>query len=138
MSSKALAQHASLSLKLASSATARCRFTHVFPQWKQRGFLVVAYDQRGFGKTALDTSGKRSKHSVYGKFSGAEQLADIDFFLRNAKGRAPEGTPLFLYGHSMVRAFIRLLRLVLTVHRAAARSSRSRRIPSPLRRDAKS
>ncbi|KZV85843.1 alpha/beta-hydrolase [Exidia glandulosa HHB12029] len=76
------------------------RFTHVFPQFQKRGILVFAYDQRGFGKTALDTTGKKSKHSAYGKFSGHEQLADLEFFLRHAKTLAPN-VPLFLLGHSM-------------------------------------
>ncbi|EIW80282.1 hypothetical protein CONPUDRAFT_165852 [Coniophora puteana RWD-64-598 SS2] len=29
------------------------RYEHVFPVWAARGIAVFAYDQRGFGRTAL-------------------------------------------------------------------------------------
>lgn len=76
------------------------RFEHVFSVWAERGFAVLAYDQRGFGKTALDAD-KKSKGSAYGKFSGAEQIDDIEHFVNEAVKRVPAGTPVFLFGHSM-------------------------------------
>jgi len=79
-------------------------FEHVFSAWHARGFAVFAYDQRGFGRTALDNEHK-SRLSAYGKFSGPEQLDDIEFFIKHAREKVPKGTPFFLYGHSMVSGF---------------------------------
>lgn len=54
-----------------------------------------------YGRTALDAE-NRSPSSTYGKSSRPEQLADIEFFLNEAKKRF-DTDRLFLYGHSMVR-----------------------------------
>lgn len=64
---------------------------------------MLAYDQRGFGKTGLDKN--RSKTSSYGKTSTADQVADAEFFIKHARARVGvEGIKTFLVGHSMVRS----------------------------------
>lgn len=76
------------------------RYEHVFPAWSVRGIAVFAYDQRGFGRTALDEK-NRSKNSAYGKTSWREQLEDIEWAINHVKQEFG-GAPIFLYGHSMV------------------------------------
>lgn len=75
------------------------RYEHVFPAWSVRGIAVFAYDQRGFGRTALDEK-NRSKNSAYGKTSWREQLEDIEWAINHVKQEFG-GAPIFLYGHSM-------------------------------------
>ncbi|KAJ6491752.1 lysophospholipase [Mycena vitilis] len=75
------------------------RYTWAHPQFAQRGINVFTFDQRGFGKTALDTENK-SKSSSYGKTSGEDQMDDIKWALKHAVESFP-GLPLFLMGHSM-------------------------------------
>jgi acylglycerol lipase len=95
------------------------RYAHVFPRWAAAGVAVLAYDQRGFGRTALDRE-NRSPKSVYGKTSSAEQQTDLQWMLDEARRRWPV-TPLFLMGHSMVRLDPSLLnKRILTLHRAVA------------------
>ncbi|KAH9935223.1 lysophospholipase [Epithele typhae] len=65
-----------------------------------RGIAVVAFDQRGFGLTAMGDSAHVSKASKYGKTSWRNQFADIDWWLRHVRDRFP-GVPVFLMGHSM-------------------------------------
>ncbi|EGO26422.1 hypothetical protein SERLADRAFT_447627 [Serpula lacrymans var. lacrymans S7.9] len=79
------------------------RYDHVFSAFAARGITVFAYDQRGFGRTALDEGG-RSKGSAYAKTSWREQLEDVEWAVgRVRRGEVPgcEGVPVFLYGHSM-------------------------------------
>lgn len=76
------------------------RYEHVFPTWSSRGIAVFAYDQRGFGRTALDEQNK-SEDSTYAKTSWKEQLEDIEWAVQHAKQEFA-GAPVFLYGHSMV------------------------------------
>jgi len=76
------------------------RYTHFHPFLSARGIAVFTYDQRGFGLTAQDTKGNKSKNSSYGKTSWKEQMGDIDWALQHAKKNF-EGVPLFLMGHSM-------------------------------------
>ncbi|KAF7351004.1 Hydrolase-4 domain-containing protein [Mycena sanguinolenta] len=75
------------------------RYTEAHPQFAARGINVFTFDQRGFGKTALDTKNK-SKSSVYGKTSGEQQLDDVQWAIDHAKKEFP-GLPVFLSGHSM-------------------------------------
>ncbi|KIJ65994.1 hypothetical protein HYDPIDRAFT_110115 [Hydnomerulius pinastri MD-312] len=75
------------------------RYEHVFPTWSSRGIAVFAFDQRGFGRTALDEKGK-SKDSAYAKTSWKEQLEDIEWAVQHVKEEF-NGVPVFLYGHSM-------------------------------------
>ncbi|KIJ05724.1 hypothetical protein PAXINDRAFT_103657, partial [Paxillus involutus ATCC 200175] len=80
------------------------RYEHVFPTWASRGITVFAYDQRGFGRTALDSK-NRSKDSAYAKTSWKEQLEDIEWAIHHAKQEF-SGVPVFLYGHSMGGALV--------------------------------
>ncbi|KAJ6497536.1 lysophospholipase [Mycena sanguinolenta] len=75
------------------------RYTEAHPQFSARGINVFTFDQRGFGKTALDTKNK-SKTSAYGKTSGEDQMVDIQWAIDHAKKEFP-GLPVFLSGHSM-------------------------------------
>jgi len=67
--------------------------------WASRGFTVFCYDQRGFGRTALDTKHK-SKTSSYGKTCLNDQMNDVEWWVQYLKSEYP-GVPLFLMGHSM-------------------------------------
>jgi acylglycerol lipase len=76
------------------------RYEHIHPLFANRGITVFCYDQRGFGKTALDAENK-SEDSAYGKTSGKDQAADIEWAIKHAKKEFGE-LPMFLMGHSMV------------------------------------
>ena len=76
------------------------RYEHVFPAWSARRIGVFAFDQRGFGRTALDEENK-SSDSTYAKTSWKEQLEDIEWAVNHAKQEFG-GAPIFLYGHSTV------------------------------------
>lgn len=76
------------------------RYEHVHRRWADRGFVVFTFDQRGFGRTALDP--KKSSTAVYGRTGDADQISDIAWALRVAQEANPT-VPLFLMGHSMVR-----------------------------------
>ncbi|KAG6837818.1 hypothetical protein H0H93_016186 [Arthromyces matolae] len=76
------------------------RYTHFHPLISHHGIAVFAFDQRGFGKTALDTEGNKSKSSAYGKTSWSEQMSDISWAIEHTKKTFP-GVPVFLMGHSM-------------------------------------
>ena len=75
------------------------RYEYVHKRWADRGFVVFTFDQRGFGRTALDP--KKSAGSVYGRTGDADQIADIAWAIRVAQEANPT-VPLFLMGHSMV------------------------------------
>ncbi|KAI6145529.1 alpha beta-hydrolase [Pisolithus tinctorius] len=75
------------------------RYEHVFPAWSARGIAVFAFDQRGFGRTALDSDNK-SKGSAYAKTSWKEQLEDIEWAVKHVQNEFG-AVPVFLYGHSM-------------------------------------
>jgi acylglycerol lipase len=77
------------------------RYDHILCAWTARGFGVFTYDQRGFGRTALDEE-NRSKDSKYGKTSLDAQLEDVKWAAEEVKKKWP-GVPLFLMGYSMVR-----------------------------------
>lgn len=76
------------------------RYEYVHKRWASRGFVVFTFDQRGFGRTALDP--KKSSSAVYGRTGDADQISDIEWALRVAQEANPT-VPLFLMGHSMVR-----------------------------------
>ncbi|TFK91987.1 alpha/beta-hydrolase [Polyporus arcularius HHB13444] len=67
--------------------------------YASRGITVFAFDQRGFGLTALDHK-QKSKESKYGKTSWNDQFADIEWWLKYLKEQHPT-LPVFLMGHSM-------------------------------------
>ncbi|KAJ6491763.1 lysophospholipase [Mycena vitilis] len=75
------------------------RYTWAHPQFAQRGINVFTFDQRGFGKTALDSENK-SESSAYGETSGEDQMDDINWALEHAAQTFPD-LPLILSGHSM-------------------------------------
>ncbi|KAJ7772027.1 lysophospholipase [Mycena maculata] len=75
------------------------RYTQVHPQFAARGINVFTFDQRGFGKTALDAENK-SKTSSYGKTAGEHQMDDVKWAIEHASKEFP-GLPIFLSGHSM-------------------------------------
>jgi len=77
------------------------RYTHFHPLFAARGIAVFTYDQRGYGLTAQDTKGNKSKGSSYGKTSWKEQMEDVAWAIEHAK-ETFKGLPLFLMGHSMV------------------------------------
>lgn len=76
------------------------RYTRIHPRFAQNGITLFTYDQRGFGKTAMDEEHK-SKSSAYGKTNGKDQLEDIEWAVGYVKKEYPE-LPVFLMGHSMV------------------------------------
>ena len=77
------------------------RYTHFHPWLAAKGIAVFAYDQRGYGLTAQDKGGNKSRDSAYGKTSWKEQMDDIAWAVQHAS-KTFEGVPLFLMGHSMV------------------------------------
>lgn len=77
------------------------RYTHFHPLFAAKGIAIFTYDQRGYGLTAQDTGGNRSKDSAYGKTSWKEQMEDIAWAVQYAKTTFGS-VPLFLMGHSMV------------------------------------
>lgn len=104
------------------------RYEHVHRRWADEGFFVFAFDQRGFGRTALDE--KKSRNSVYGQTNDADQIHDIEWAVRVVQEANPT-VPLFLMGHSMVRIFLHLLAVIFkfvdgSVYRAVHWYSHSR------------
>jgi acylglycerol lipase len=75
------------------------RYEYVHKRWADLGFSVFTFDQRGFGRTALDS--KKSPNAVYGRTGDADQISDIAWALSVAQEANPT-VPLFLMGHSMV------------------------------------
>ncbi|KIK61239.1 hypothetical protein GYMLUDRAFT_43302 [Collybiopsis luxurians FD-317 M1] len=75
------------------------RYAHIHPLIAERGIAVFTFDQRGFGRTALDKD-KRSKKSSWGKTGWSDQMQDIDWAIRTAQ-KEFSGVPVFLTGHSM-------------------------------------
>lgn len=76
------------------------RYEHAHRDWADRGFTVFTYDQRGFGRTALDAE-HHSKDSAYGKTRFSNQMRDIEWWTRRLKEEQSK-LPLFLVGQSMV------------------------------------
>ncbi|KAI0308462.1 Alpha/Beta hydrolase protein, partial [Amylostereum chailletii] len=75
------------------------RYETFHSAWAARGVAVFAYDERGFGRTALDE--KKSAKSVYGQTGGAvERMLDVQWAIKYTRGKV-ERVPLFLMGHSM-------------------------------------
>ena len=68
-------------------------YEHVHRRWADRGFFVFTFDQRGFGRTALDP--KKARSTVYGRTSDDDQISDIEWALRVSHEVNPK-LPLFL------------------------------------------
>lgn len=83
------------------------RYTHFHPLLSARGIAVFTFDQRGFGLTAQDTKGNKSKSSTYGKTCWKDQMADIEWAVEHTR-KLFDNKPIFLMGHSMVKS-LRLL-----------------------------
>jgi len=69
----------------------------VFSNFAERGIKTFAWDQRGFGRSAI-------KKKDWGATGGTDKaLEDIDHFVKQVKADA-EGlkVPVFIWGHSMV------------------------------------
>lgn len=79
------------------------RYTSIFPLWAEKGVAIVAFDQRGFGKTATDVERNKASGGTYGKTSPEMQMEDIEFMINWIEGKFGESTKIFLMGHSMVR-----------------------------------
>jgi alpha-beta hydrolase superfamily lysophospholipase len=67
------------------------RYSHVAQCLNQAGYVLIAFDLRGHGKSL----GKRGHSKSYGVLMG-----DIAQFLKETETRYP-GRPHFLYGHSL-------------------------------------
>ncbi|GAB1526544.1 hypothetical protein RhiTH_009711 [Rhizoctonia solani] len=76
------------------------RYEHVFPRYSSAGIAILSYDQRGFGRSALDPA-NRSPSAKYGKTSWAEQHSDIQQMLGVLREGVSNEIPIFLVGHSM-------------------------------------
>ncbi|KAH9842431.1 lysophospholipase [Rhodofomes roseus] len=75
------------------------RYTHAHTSLAERGITVFSYDQRGYGRTALDEQHK-SKDSAYGKTCWENQLEDLDWAVQYVHTNYA-GLPVFLMGSSM-------------------------------------
>lgn len=81
----------------------RYGYPEAHAKWASCGVAVLTFDQRGFGRTALDTE-HRSPGSAYGRTGGAnERMSDLEWAVKLARSTFGEDVPLFLMGHSMVR-----------------------------------
>jgi acylglycerol lipase len=78
------------------------RYKDIHPKFAEKGITVFTFDQRGFGRTALDQK-EKSKDSLYGKTGWEDQMGDIQWALSHISSlEGVKGLPLFLMGHSMV------------------------------------
>ncbi|KAI0700467.1 lysophospholipase [Cytidiella melzeri] len=82
------------------------RYTDAHAKWASRGIAVFAYDERGFGRTALDKEHK-SPGSVYGRTGGMkERMSDLEWAIKHARALFSGEVPLFLMGHSMAGGMV--------------------------------
>lgn len=75
--------------------------------WRARGITLFVYDQRGFGRTALDET-HRSSDSAYGKTSARHTYEDMAWAIAHVVEAYP-GLPVFLMGYSAVRVTFQFL-----------------------------
>lgn len=97
------------------------RYDHVFQRVQAAGYSVFAFDQRGWGQTALNPEHK-SPTSSYGLTTRPQQLGDTGFFIKRESERLGKEVPLFLWGHSMVSSSFHALITSIdrrTLHREA-------------------
>jgi acylglycerol lipase len=73
------------------------RYDHVFNNFSERGIKTFAWDQRGFGRSAIQKKN-------WGVTGGTDKaLDDIDHFAKQVKEEAGNlKVPVFIFGHSMV------------------------------------
>ena len=77
------------------------RYEDFHARFPPRSVAVFTFDQRGYGRTALDTQ-HRSKDAGYARTSWGMHFRDLEFFAKKLAGEYP-GAPLFMMGQSMVR-----------------------------------
>ncbi|KAK0494819.1 Alpha/Beta hydrolase protein [Armillaria luteobubalina] len=75
------------------------RYTDLHSQFAERGVSVFTYDQRGFGRTALDKEHK-SKDSSYARTNWVNEMEDVAWAIQRVQKELP-GVPVFLMGQSM-------------------------------------
>lgn len=75
------------------------RYAHIHPVFAERGVAIFTFDQRGFGRTALDKEHK-SKTSAWGRTGWTDQLEDVNWAIGVAEKEFP-GIPVFIMGQSM-------------------------------------
>ncbi|KAF7333964.1 Hydrolase-4 domain-containing protein [Mycena sanguinolenta] len=75
------------------------RYTDMHTSLASQGISVFMFDQRGFGKTALDKE-HRSKDSAYGKTDAQCQLDDMEWAIEHVQLEFG-GLPIFVMGASM-------------------------------------
>ncbi|PBK82782.1 lysophospholipase [Armillaria gallica] len=75
------------------------RYTELHSQFAERGVSVFTYDQRGFGRTALDKEHK-SKDSSYARTNWVNEMEDVAWAIQHVQKELP-GVPVFLMGQSM-------------------------------------
>ncbi|OSD07714.1 lysophospholipase [Trametes coccinea BRFM310] len=80
------------------------RYEWAHARCAHNGITVFAFDQRGFGRTALDSAHK-SKGSSYGKTDLHSQMRDIEWWLQHLRNEYPS-LPIFAMGHSMGGALV--------------------------------
>ena len=73
------------------------RYDHVFSRFAELGIKTFAWDQRGFGRSAI-------KKTDWGKTGGTDKaLEDMDYFVKLIKEQGQAANiPVFMWGHSMV------------------------------------
>ena len=98
------------------------RYEHFHKKWADRGFFVLAFDLRGFGRTALDK--KKSRSQIYGRTSNDDQIKDIKWGLSFVREANPD-VPVFLMGHDMVRppTYLYIFQLFIYFNSRLARST---------------
>lgn len=77
------------------------RYEALHARFPPRSIAVFTFDQRGYGRTALDTAHKSSGAS-YAKTNWGLHFKDLEFFAQMVAKEYP-GVPLFMMGQSMVR-----------------------------------
>ncbi|KAI0363658.1 lysophospholipase [Pilatotrama ljubarskyi] len=75
------------------------RYEWVHCRCASKGVSVFAYDQRGYGRTALDLSHK-SKGSAFGRTSLHAQIFDLEYWLKYLKREYP-ALPVYALANSM-------------------------------------
>ncbi|KAI3618823.1 putative lysophospholipase [Moniliophthora roreri] len=82
------------------------RYNHIHPLFPQHNIALFTFDQRGFGRTALDEEAKKKGNGGWGKTSWDMQMQDITWALGIVKEKYGDDIPVFLMGHSMGGAVV--------------------------------
>ncbi|KAF8342951.1 alpha beta-hydrolase [Cantharellus anzutake] len=76
------------------------RYDAIFRRWQTKNVSVFGFDQRGWGRTALDKE-HSSWNALYGLTTWEHQMEDIAFFINRERQAVGYGVPIFLMGQSM-------------------------------------